>query len=259
MFWSDQRAKSFCQRISHAGFKTSVYKQPISRVDRTWYKEETILADWLKALPKPVGIMACNDDRSQHVAEACAIAKVEIPYEIAIIGADNDDQVCDISNPPLSSIALDIEKTGYQAAELLDKMMNGEKITPQTMVVQPIRVVTRQSSNIIAVEDKTVSQALQFIHQNAKSLIQVDDVIKALHISRRSLHDKFVGSLGRSVYNEIKRVRIDLIKQMLLETDLTISDIAFKLGYDSTNHIARYFKQKMGVSPLDYRKTHAHR
>lgn len=259
MFWSDQRGDSFNSRISKAGFKTRFYKQPLSRKDRTWYKEEKVLTEWLKGLPKPVGIMACNDDRSQHITEACAIAKIDVPYEVAIIGVDNDEQVCDISNPPLSSVALDVERAGFQASELLDRMMSGEKMPPQTVIVRPSRVVTRQSTNVVAVEDKLVSQALHFIQQNAKRLIQVDDVIKELNVSRRSLYDRFAKTLGRSVYDEIKRVRIDLISQMLLETDLSISDIAFSLGYDSTNHIARYFKQKMGVSPVDYRKHHGHR
>ncbi len=218
-----------------------------------------ILAEWLRTLPKPVGVMACNDDRGQHITEACATANLDVPYEVAVIGVDNDDQVCDISNPSLSSVALDVEKAAFQASGLLDKMMAGEKIPPQTVTVHPNRVVTRQSTNIVAVEDKLVSQALHFIHQNAKRLIQVDDVIKALNVSRRSLHDKFMKTLRRSVYDEIKRVRIDLISQMLVETDLSISDIALGLGYDSSNHIARYFKQKMGISPLDYRKLHGHR
>ena len=259
MYWSRQRADSFSACISEAGFKTSFYQQPMSRAARTWYKEEKILTEWLKKLPKPVAIMACNDDRGQHITEACANAKLDVPYEVAIIGVDNDDQVCDTSNPPLSSVALDVEKAGFQASELLARMMAGEKVPPQTVTVHPTRVVTRQSTNIVAVEDKLVSQALQFIHQNAKHLIQVDDVIKNLSVSRRSLHDKFMKTLGRSVYDEIKRVRIDLISQMLLETDLSISDIASSLGYDNSNHIARYFKQKTGISPLDYRKRHSHR
>ena len=203
--------------------------------------------------------MACNDDRGQHITEACAIAKIEIPYEVAIIGVDNDDQVCDISHPPLSSVALDVEKAGFRAAGLLDKIMAGKKMTPQTVVVNPGRVVTRQSTSFVAVDDKIVSQALNFIHQNAKRPIQVDDVIKALNVSRRSLHDKFIKALGRTIYDEIKRVRIDLISQMLLETDLSVSEIAFGLGYDSANHIARYFRQKMGISPLDYRNRHSRR
>jgi len=259
MYWSCQRGDSFIARIAEAGFKTSFYKQPKSRANRLWYREEAILAEWLRGLPKPVGIMACNDDRGQHITEACAKAKLDVPYEVAIIGVDNDDQVCDISNPPLSSVALDIEKAGFQASELLDRMMAGEKMKPQTVIVHPNRVVMRQSTNIVAVKDKLVSQALTYIHHNAKRLIQVEDVVKNLSVSRRNLHDKFMKTLARSVYDEIKRVRIDLISQMLIETDLSISDIALSLGYDNTNHIARYFKQKMGISPVDYRKLHGHK
>ena len=259
MYWSCRRGDNFSTRIEEAGFRTSIYKQPKSHANRLWFKEETVLADWLRGLPKPVGIMACNDDRGQHITEACANAKLDVPYEVAIIGVDNDDQVCDISNPPLSSVSLDVEKAGFQASELLDRMMAGEKMPPQTVIVHPNRVVTRQSTNIVAVEDKLVSQALHFIRQNAKHLIQVDDVIKDLSVSRRNLHDKFMKTLGRSVYDEIKRVRIDLISQMLIETDLSISDIAFSLGYDNTNHISRYFKQKMGMSPLEYSKLHGHK
>ena len=255
MYWSRQRGESFCARIAEAGFQTNIYKQPKSRANRLWYREEAVLAEWLRGLPKPVGIMACNDDRGQHITEACANAKLDVPYEVAIIGVDNDDQVCDMSNPPLSSVALDVEKAGFEASELLDRMMAGEKMPPQTVIVQPNRVVMRQSTNIVAVEDKLVSQALNFIHHNAKRLIQVEDVIKNLNVSRRNLHDKFMKTLGRSVYDEIKRVRIDLISQMLIETDLSVSDIALSLGYDNTNHIARYFKQKMGISPVGVPQT----
>ena len=259
MCWSRERGASFSARIAEAGFQTSIYKQPKSLVDCLWHREERVLVEWLRGLPKPVGIMACNDDRGQHITEACANAKIDVPYEVAIIGVDNDDQACDISNPPLSSVVLDVEKAGFQASELLDRMMAGEKMPPQTVIVHPNRVVMRQSTNIVAVEDKLVSQALTFIHHNANCLIQVDDVVKNLSVSRRNLHDKFMKTLGRSVYDEIKRVRIDLISQMLIETDLSISDIALSLGYDNTNHIARYFKQKMGISPVDYRKLHGHK
>jgi LacI family transcriptional regulator len=259
MLWSVQRCESFSARILEAGFKTSTYEQPKSRASRTWYREESVLTKWLKGLPKPVGVMTCNDDRGQHVTEACANANLNVPCEVAVIGVDNDDQVCDISNPSLSSVALDVDKAGFQASELLDRMMAGEKMPPQTVIVRQNRIVTRQSTNIVAVGDKLVSQALNFIRQNARRLIQVDDVIKATGVSRRCLHDRFTKTLRRSVYDEIKRVRIDLISRMLLETDMPISDIAFNLGYDNTNHIARYFKQKMGLSPLEYRKLHSRR
>ncbi len=259
IYWSYQRRDGFITRIAEAGFKTSLYEQPKSRANRLWFREKPILAEWLREQPKPIGIMACNDDRGQHITEACAIAKIEVPYEVAVIGVDNDEQVCEIAYPSLSSVALDVEKAGFRTSELLDKMMSGRKMEPQTVVVQPKRVVMRQSTNIVAVEDKLVSQALNFIHQNAQRLIQVDDVVKDLSVSRSNLHEKFMKTLGRTVYDEIKRVRIDLICQMLIETDLSISDIALSLGYDNTNHIARYFRLKMGISPLEYRKLHVNR
>lgn len=256
IFWSRQRGESFSARIAEAGFKTHIYKQPKSRATRAWYREEPVLAEWLKELPKPVGVMACNDDRGQHITEACGIANLDVPYEVAVVGVDNDDVECDFSNPPLSSVELNVEKSGYQASELLDKMMAGEKMGPQTVVVSPIRVITRQSTDIVAVEDKIVSQALHFIHQNGKKLIQVEDVIKALNVSKSSLHERFMKELGRSVHDEIKRVRINLVSQMLLDSDLPISEIAQSLGYENTDHFARYFKQRKGVAPLYYRKLH---
>jgi LacI family transcriptional regulator len=256
MVWSRSRSESFRNRIAEAGFQTSIYKQPKSRAAREWDKEEIILMKWLRSLTKPVGIMACNDRRGQHITEACARAKLEVPYEVAIIGVDNDDHVCDISNPPLSSVALDVESAGFRACEMLDKMMAGKKLKPQTVVVHPTRVATRQSTNIIAVEDVLIGQALNFIQQNANRPLQVTDVAKALKVSRGTINDKFLRLLRRSVHNEIKRVRTDHICQMLIETDLSVSDIALKLGYDNANHIARYFKQKMRISPLKYRKLH---
>jgi LacI family transcriptional regulator len=256
MVWSRCRSESFRNRIAEAGFQTSIYKQSKSPAAREWDKEEIILMDWLRSLPKPVGIMVCNDRRGQHITEACAKAKFEVPYEVAIIGVDNDEYVCDISNPPLSSVALDVESAGFRACELLDKMMAGEKMEPQTVVVHPTRVATRQSTNIIAVDDVFISRAMYFIQRNANRPLQVADVAKALKVSRGTINDKFLKVLKRSVYNEIKRVRIDNICQMLIETDLSVSDIAFKLGYDNANHIARYFKQKIRMSPLEYRRLH---
>jgi LacI family transcriptional regulator len=259
MHWSRQRCKSFCERISRSGFETNVYKQPISEINRTWYKEEKILVKWLKNLPKPIGIMACNDDRGQHITEACSSAKIKVPYEVAIIGVDNDEYICDTSNPPLSSVELEIEKAGFRACALLAKMMAGKKLPPQTITVPPIRVVTRQSTDFIATDDKAVSQAIQFIKQNARGNVQVNEVVKHSGISRRYLHQKFMKILGHTIYDEIRRVRINLICQMLLDTDLSIAEIAFELKYDSPSHISRYFKQKMRMSPLDYRKKYLHR
>jgi len=258
LYWSQQRCESFCECIAKANFQTNIYKRPKLRVRYTWHREEINLMKWLKGLPKPVGIMACNDDRAQHITSACINAKIDVPYEVAVIGVDNDEQVCVTSNPPLSSVVLDVEKAGFRASELLGKMMAGKKMPPQQVFVSPVKIVTRQSTDIIAIEDKLVIQTLNFINQNAERPLQIHDVAKALRFSRSYLHRKFMKTLKRSIYNEIKRARINLISRMLLETDLSVSDIAVKLGFNSDSHIARYFEQKMAMTPMKYRKLISH-
>jgi LacI family transcriptional regulator len=126
MFGARSRGESFRKTVAAAGFETQVYEQPRARVKRAWHDEQNLMADWLKSLPKPVGMMTCTDDRSQDVIEACKIAGLHAPEQVAVIGVDNDELVCELSNPPLSSIALNAERAGYEAAEMLDRMMSGE-------------------------------------------------------------------------------------------------------------------------------------
>ena len=255
-FGPRSRGQSFQKTIAEAGFQTHMYRQPRPRGPRSWEDEQVFMADWLNALPKPVGLMTCTDDRSQDVIEACKIAALHIPEQIAIIGVDNDELVCELSNPPLSSIALNTERSGYEAAELLDKMMSRKKRKPahQTIVVHPTHVVTRQSTNIFAMEDREVGRALRFIRRHAKEIIQVRDVVDAVGVSRRSLEQRFRKELGRSVLAEIKRARIDQVARMLVETNLSVSQIALTLGYSGVETIARYFKSEMAMSPVAYRK-----
>jgi LacI family transcriptional regulator len=212
------------------------------------------MANWLKSLPKPVGLMTFADDRSQQVIDTCKIAGVNVPDEVAVIGVDNDDLICDLSDPPLSSIAFNTERAGYEAAELLDKLMAGKKVVNQTIVVRPTHIVTRQSTNIIAIEDRVVADAARFIRQHSRKIIQVSDVTSAVMVSRCTLERRFRRALGKSVLKELKRVRTDQITQMLMETNLSVSQIASTLGYLSATHIARYFRQEKGISPLAYRK-----
>jgi LacI family transcriptional regulator len=256
MFGARSRGESFGKKIAEAGFETHFYKQPKSKAKRSWENEQIYMADWLKFLPKPVGLMTCTDDRSQYAIEACKIAGLHVPEQVAIIGVDNDELVCELSTPPLSSIALNTERAGYEAAELLDKLMADKKMTKQTIVVQATHVVARQSTDILAMEDQDVVKALRFIRQHSSETIQVSDVVDATSVSRRALELRFRRVLGRSVLAEIRRVRTDLVAQMLVETNLSISKIAFALGYTSVENIARYFRHEKAVSLQVYRKKH---
>jgi LacI family transcriptional regulator len=258
-YWSRQRRTSFGQRVTEAGFQTHYYEyeEPRTKTPHSWEKEQAILIHWLESLPKPVGLMTCNDDRSQDVLEACKIAGFAVPEQVAIVGMGNDDLICDLAVPPLSSVAVSAMKAGYEAAATLGKLMRGEHVTDNVIVVRPSGVVTRQSTNVFAVADRDVVDALRFIHTRAKKdAIRVDDVLRVVPVSRRSLYDRFARTLGRSVHEEIKRVRVDELACLLVSTDLPISQIASRLGCSDMKNLARYFKKAKGIGPADYRKRH---
>lgn len=259
-YWSRDRGRGFSKTVGEAGFETHqyAYEQPKSRYPHSWEKEQLILVDWLRKLPKPVALMACNDDRSQDVLEACKIAGLDVPEQVAIIGLGNDDLVCDLASPPLSSIELGAEKGGYEAAATLDKLMKGQKVLNQKIIVPTLYVVTRQSTDILKIDDPYVAQALRFIYRRARrDAIQVDDVLRAVPISRRSLYERFDRVLDRSVHEEIKRIRVDQLARLLVTTNLSISQIASTSGCSDMKNLARYFKQTKKMSPLQYRKHHS--
>jgi LacI family transcriptional regulator len=254
--WSQRRGDSFSKRVSQAGSVAHIYQQP--KVRRRWSMEgeQNIIAEWLKTLPKPIAIMACNDDRGQDVLAACRIAGIEVASEAAILGVDNDELICDLSYPQLSSIATSTERTGYETAQVLDKLMKGQKIaeSEKEVVIWPLHVVTRQSTDIMSIEDTKVAEAVLFIRKHGRDTIQVGDVAEAVGLSRRALQQRFQKVFAHSVHEEIKSARVNQMARMLTETNLPISQIVRLLGYPDASNISRYFKQQKGISPSNYRK-----
>ena len=251
--WSDRRGESFCAAIRQAGFEPYDFKPLQSKKDFGWESEQAILARWIEDLPKPVGLMACNDDRGRGVLEACRLAGVRVPEEVAVIGVDNDELFCELADPPLSSVALNTEHGGYRIAHLLDQLMQQKITTPQQLIVEPTHVVTRRSTDIKAFDGREVGAALSFIHRNRSRAFNVNDVALAVGISRRNLEVKFRKSVGRTILSEIQRIRLDHAKRMLRETDLPISQIAESSGYNSTSYLTQVFRKEIGVSPAKYR------
>jgi LacI family transcriptional regulator len=256
LLWSEERGVGFGKRIQKAGFETDFYKPTLRAAKGKVFYEQTVIANWLKSLPKPLGLFACNDDRAQNVLEACKIENLEVPEEIAVIGVDDDRLVCEVSEPELSSIRLNNERGGYEAAELLSMLMEGKKIPHQEIVVEPTGIVTRKSTDQLAIEDPDLADAIRFIREHAKEVIQVSDVVEQVPMSRRSLERSFRKILNRSVFEEIKRVHVEHFARMLLDTNMTISQIATCLGHGSAQNISRYFREAKGISPLAYRKKH---
>ena len=251
--WSLRRRDSFCQRVRAAGFEPHVYQPPRTLRDQTWEREQAGLADWLGVLPKPAGLMACNDDRGREVLEACRAAGVNVPEELAVVGVDNDDLLCELADPPLSSVALNAERGGYQAAALLDRMMRSPSRKPRRLVVEPLHVVARRSTDIMALEDPDVAGALRFIHHQAGRPIRIDDVVDHLHMSRRSLEIRFQRAVGRTVHAEIQRARLERAKRLLLETDAQMPKVAEVAGYGSASYLIQVFRQQFGMTPAKYR------
>ena len=248
------RGNGYIDRIAKAGFGTHIYQQP--KVPG-WKEERPFMAKWLKSLPKPVGIMATNDDRAQYIVDASKFAGLAIPEEAAIVGVDNDEIICNQTKPHLSSMMLNMEKAGYESAELLNKFMAGsQKMSHQEIMIEPMYVVERQSTDILAIEDKEVVIAVKFIIKNVLEPIQVSDICNIAAVSRRNLEMRFKNILGRSILEEINRVRVKEIIRLLMETDLSILQIALLFKYTSHYNICRFFRNATGMSPFEYRKQH---
>jgi LacI family transcriptional regulator len=253
-WWSCRRRQGFREVVQQAGYETNVYQLP-QKSRRTCHSELPVIIDWLTSLKKPVGVMACNDDRGELVVEACKLAGIHVPDQVAIIGVDNDSQICELCSPPLSSVSLCLEKAGYESAVLLDRMITDPTVAAN-IIIEPSHVVTRQSTDIVAVIDKEVAAAIRFIRQQARANINVDNVVAHVSISRRVLEKRFRRILGKSIHDEIRRVRVDLIVKMLIETHMTIAEIAQAMNFETASHLSRYLKMGKGVSPLHFRKQH---
>jgi LacI family transcriptional regulator len=258
--WSDRRRESFCARIREAGFEPCVYEPPRARRDRVWEHEQPVLARWLAELPRPIGLMTCDDDRGREVLEACRAGGLHVPEEVAVVGVDNDELLCELADPPLSSVALSAEPGGYRLAALLDRLMRararGHATTgkPRRLLVEPLHVVTRRSTDIVALDDPAVAAALHFLHDHAGDPISVGDLVNHLMISRRGLEIRFRKTIGRTISEELQRVRLDRAKRLLLETDLPIPNVAEASGFASPSYLAQVFRRKLGDTPAKYRR-----
>ncbi len=252
--WSGRRQGSFSERIREGGFEPRVYSAPRTRRAAAWEREQPALARWLGGLPRPVGVMACNDDRGREVLEACRDAGLRVPEEIAVVGVDNDELLCELADPPLSSVALNAEAGGYRAAALLDRMMRGQSRTPQRLLVEALHVVTRRSTDIVALDDPEVAAALHFIQDHANEPIAVSDIVEEVLISRRALELRFRKATGRTILAEIRRVRLERASRLLVETEHPISRVAEASGFGRASYLAQAFRQAFGATPARYRR-----
>lgn len=250
LIWSDLRYKSYHEILFRNGFDD--IKSFIDAPSRNKNTDQKRLTTWLKKLPKPICVFACNDDRAIYILEACKRCNINVPEEVAVLGVDNDALVCNLSSPPLSSIALDFKNSGFHAAKHLDQLMN-RKTKDLILKVDPIEIITRKSTDIFAVEDKELVSAMVFIKNNFHRAIQISDVVEATSISRRELECRFKVELRKTIKNEIERLRIEHIKRKLINSREPVYKIANTLEFTDPQHFSRYFKNLTGMTPSDFR------
>lgn len=253
--WSAERLQYFRELTESFGYSVHDYSSDVIDEYSDWKKDQKKLAAWLKSLPKPIGIIACNDDRGHHVLEACKLAKLRVPEDVAVLGVDNDELICEMSDPPLSSIALNTENAGYETAEMLNKLMNKKRITELEIQVQPTHIVARQSTDIFAVTDQEVIKALKYIYANLSNRLSVNSIVNVTSLNRRSLECRFKKYLGRTIMEEVRRKRAETLTKYLVETELSISEICRSLDYTDISHISRYFKKEKGIGLRDFRSS----
>ncbi|CAA6692420.1 MULTISPECIES: DNA-binding transcriptional regulator [unclassified Lentimonas] len=212
------------------------------------------LRQWVASLPRPIGVFSWGATVGRDVIEACLWEKISVPYDVAVLGGDFDDLLNVASYPALSGVVTPAEQIGYQAAEKLHKTILGESVENETTLLPPVGVEERLSTDVIAVDDPKLAQVVAYIREHAFEQIVVDDILKAVPMSRRILERRFQQAFGRTLLAEIRRVRINRARKLLSETDMQMQDIAEACGYNTYNYLTHIFKRVAGMTPTDYRK-----
>ncbi len=259
--YSDNRSHWFQEHLARKGFACAVYDPPATSRDAQTIELEKRgllfqdhLARWLKSLPKPVGIMACNDIRGQQVMNACRRVDLIVPEEVAIIGVDNDELLCELSNPPLTSVVPDTLRIGYEAAALLERIMAGGKPPGEPILIPPLGIKLRRSTDVLAMNDRQLVAGAHFMREHLFEAITVNDMARAAGMSRRVFERRFAARVGRPPKAEVLRLRLERVKELLAETDWTLAKIAERTGFKYSEYLHALFSQKTGTTPGKFRK-----
>jgi LacI family transcriptional regulator len=248
--WSDNRRDAFV--AAARGRSVAVY-EPRGR-DRDGGAEDEAIEAWLAVLPKPVGLFACYDVRGRQAIEACRRAGLAVPDDVAVLGVDDDAVLCGLTSPPLSSVIPDAISAGRRAAELLGALLRGEQLDRDEWLLPPVGIATRQSTDVLAIDDELVVAAVRHIREHACAGIKVAEVVRALGVSRRVLESRFLRRVGHTPHEEIARVQFRRVEQLLAETDLPLATIAARAGFRYPEYMTVAFTRRHGMSPSQWRR-----
>jgi LacI family transcriptional regulator, galactose operon repressor len=252
----DRRCDMFVQFVESSGRHCEVFLGSGRRRGTvSWESQQAQLARWLKGLHKPVGVMTCHDDRGHQTLDACRRAGLRVPDEVAVVGVDNDSNLCNLCTPPLSSIDVNPGRVGYEAADLLMRLIHGAPPPKEPVLLGPPRgVVPRQSTDVLSIADRDVAAALRFVRENAASGIRVSDVLTVAGTSPSTLERRVKATLGRTIKAEIIRVRLHRAKLLLQETDLPIAAVATRSGFSESKYFCEVFHKSEGLTATAYRR-----
>jgi LacI family transcriptional regulator len=255
--YSRIQESAFRARVGEAGHGvSSCYTEylPDLATAAVWRKSAERVCRWLRRLGKPAAVLCCEDAPARYLADVCREIGLRVPDDVALLGVGSDEMECHLAQPALSSIAVPSQRIGFEAARLLDRLMAGEECEPGPHLLAPLHVVSRHSTDVTAVEDETVQAALQYVREHAWASISVAGVADAIAVSRRLLERRFREILGRSVLEEIHRLRVDRAKELLVDTHLPIETVAAQSGFSSTRRLDVVFGKLAGTSPTSYRR-----
>jgi LacI family transcriptional regulator len=254
--WSQARQAAFSAAVAKHGFAVTVRNEFRKRSEsEPWEVQQQRLGHWVLKLPKPVGIMVCSDQRGSQLLEACLRVGVRVPQEVAVIGVDNDEPLCNVCQPTLSSVLPGHAQTGYAAAALLERLMEGFSPLGPTSLIAPVKVVTRLSTDSVAVDDEVVSRALCVIREHAVHRIRIDDLAVRVGVSRSVLQKRFRASVGRTLNEELVAQRVKIAQQLLRETTLPIPEVAERSGFEHAEYMAAVFRSRLNCSPARIRRS----
>jgi len=250
--WSRERAEGFRIEVEKAG-GNYYYFESENLNGEQWNTGHAQLDEWLFSLPKPVGLFACDDSFALQVSEICKINNIKIPQDISLLGVDNDELLCNLSDPPISSIVLDVDKGGYEVGRLIDQMLNEKREGPSDIIIRANRFELRQSTEKYNVSNEYIAKIVHYIEDHYTEEISIDDLTQLVPLSRRNLEIKFKDEMGTSIYQFILLCRIEYFANLLLTTDLPLFDLALQSGFNDCKNISRIFKKIKGNTPIEYR------
>jgi len=251
--WSRERAHGYKNEVEKAGGNYFYFESENLRGGE-WTASHVLLDKWLLSLPKPVALFACDDNFALQVSEICKMNNIKIPEEISLLGVDNDDLICNLSDPPISSIVLDVEKGGYEAGRLIHQLIRKERTEPFNIVINPTRFELRQSTELYDIQDEYINKIVNHLVEKFNTDISIDELSKIVPLSRRNLEIKFKNEMGTSIYQFILELRINYFSNLLLTTDRSLFDLALESGFNDCKNISRIFKKFKGVTPVEFRQ-----